>query len=70
MLRMAQEGKYMENIQNLLDDLELLCDNAMCFLKANTNGYQAAAKLKIEGRRFIQQKFKQASEISSPIKVV
>ena len=72
MLENAQEGVYSKNKDLLWDHFELMCENAMCFFKANTNGYQTAEKLLQEGQELLQTKLfphkRKKPEVSLPTK--
>ena len=57
MIENAKEGVYFNNIQLLKDHFTLLCENAMHFLKANTDGYKAAKKLLEDGFHLLDTKF-------------
>ena len=57
MLENAREGFYLNNSQLLKDHFTLLCQNAMLYLKANTDGYKAAKKLLEDGLNMLDSKF-------------
>lgn len=57
MIENAREGLYFNNIQLLKDHFALLCENAMLYLKANTEGYKAAKKLLEDGFCLLDSKF-------------
>lgn len=57
MLENAEQGVYSSNENQLVEDFKLICENAMCYYKANTNGYQAAKKLMEQGMELLDLKF-------------
>ena len=70
MLENAKEGVYYNNIQLLKDHFTLMCENAMNYLKANTEGYRAAKKLLDDGYTLLESKFlpiKRKKKSESPV---
>lgn len=70
MIDNAKEGVYFNNTQLLRDHFTLLCENAMHYLKANTDGYKAAKKLLDDGTNLLDMKFmpsKRKKPISAPV---
>lgn len=57
MIENAKEGLYHNQIQLLREHFTLLCENAINFLKANTDGYKAAKKLLDDGIFLLDHKF-------------
>jgi Bromodomain len=57
MIENAKDGVYFKNSQLLKDHFTLLCENAMHFLKANTEGFKAAKKLLEDGFNLLDTKF-------------
>lgn len=56
MIENAKDGMYHNASQLLREHFILLCENAMNFLKANTDGYRAAKKLLEDGIFYLDHK--------------
>ncbi|CAG9330036.1 unnamed protein product [Blepharisma stoltei] len=59
MIENCQKGLYSNNIELLRDHFKQICENAMCFYKANTIGYQTAEQLLQEGLALLDSKMPQ-----------
>lgn len=49
----AAAGAY-ENLDDLRQDFETICENAFCYYKANSNGYAEAKTMRTEGLKLFQ----------------